>query len=150
MIDPGLEKLIRDISGMPLWEVFIGLCGINMQFGRKFESRFGPSQLQEGEITLWIQCNTRILEGGNSIHFSLFPQDEEEEEIFKKYLENNIVTEVFINETDRSLTIQLAEGTTFIAYPWTKESDKCWIAYDHRIENPPGLVVFLDNFEIVE
>lgn len=37
-----------------------------------------------------------------------------------------------------------------VAYPWTKESEKCWIIYDHRIENPPGIVVYTDGIEIAE
>lgn len=147
------SKLISEIIGMPLWEISIGPSGINIHLGKQLESHFMKIPIMQGEISLWCECNTRIYRdkvGGEIITDSLYPQDKNEEGLFRQYFENKIVADAFIREKDQSLHILVEPNIIFSAYPWTKESEKCWIIYDHRIKNPKGIMVYSDGIEVSE
>lgn len=145
------SKLISEIIGMTLWEITIGPSGINIQLGKELDSHFMSIPLKEGEISLWVQCNTKIYSesvGGETILLSLFPQEEEETEAYKKYFEGKVVLDAFIREKDQSLHILVEPNIIFSAYPWTKESEKCWTIFERRSEKTKSIIVYSDDIVI--
>ena len=146
-----LNDTVRILTGMPIWEIMISDCGIHIQCGDRFKKN--PKLKPVGEISLWCECNVRIYRdkiGGEIITESLFPQNKNEEQLFRKHFENKIIKDAFIREKDQSLHFLVEPNIIFSAYPWTKESEKCWTIFDRKGKDTNGITVYSDCFEISE
>jgi hypothetical protein len=135
-----IEILIDRMKNKTLWDISIGPSGINIQVGKEIKNK--NDILSSGEISLWLQCDVKILSVRKEVFFSIFPQGREELAIFKKYLEGKKVIDTSLIKHNNSLKIKLESNITLQIYPQAPESEKCWIVYDNQISNPTGIIVF--------
>jgi hypothetical protein len=151
-----IKRLLNDLVGMPLWDLYIGPCGIGLHLGEKividslpllFEGQIislPPDFPPDSEISLLVMTNTFIRYNDEIFVSSEYPQDKKEEDIYIEHFLNKIVTGAKMDQGDNSLHLIFHDGTILSATPSTHQNDLCWAIYDHRKKDLNGLVVFSD------
>ena len=144
-----LSELVSALVGLPIWKITVGATGLNLKFGEKIKNI--KYQLNDGEISLWYRCNVRIyrtMVGGELIAESLYPQSEKEKELFEQYFENKVVLDAFYREKDNSIHFIVEPDVILSAYPWKKESEKCWTIFDRRMGKTKWITVYTDDIVV--
>ena len=127
MTDTSLIETVSKLEGLPAWEPLIGPCGFMLQFGSK---RIVLNRIDEGDFTLWAQCDIKVSGHGKLYYPRCWPV-EEDQEMLESFLITPAVIKAAVDERDNSLRLLLHENVLLSVFPAENEDDGCWLLYDH-------------------